>query len=151
MSLHTDIKEGIKEAMKAKEQTRLMTLRGLSSELTNEAVKNGDKPDTELSDEAVMSVIQRLVKQRRDSIEQYTNAGRSELAESEQAELAVLETFLPEQMSEDEIREVVKATLEETGVTEKSGIGQLMGALMPKVKGKADGSLVKKIVDELLA
>lgn len=151
MSLHTDIKEGIKEAMKAKDQTRLMTLRGLASELTNEAVRTGKKPDVELDDEEVMNVIQKQVKQRRDSIEQFTKGGRDDLAESEKAELVILETFLPEQMSEDEIRSVVEETIKETGVTNKTEIGKLMGALMPKVKGKADGRLVAEIVTEKLS
>ena len=151
MSLHTDIKDGVKVALKAKKQTRLMTLRGLLSELTNEAVKKGNKPDTELGDEAVMDVIQRLVKQRRDSIEQYTQGGRDDLAEQEKLELEVLSAFLPEQMSEDEIRSIVQETMTETGASEKSDIGKLMGALMPKVKGKADGKIVSQIVTESLS
>lgn len=151
MSLHTDIKNQITEAMKAKEQVRLLTLRGLLAELTNESVRKGEKPDTELADEAVMSVIQRQVKQHRDSVEQYEKGGRDDLVVQEKGELKVLEAFLPEQMSEGEIKKIVTSTISELGVSDKSEIGKLMGALMPKVKGKADGGLVKKIVDESLS
>lgn len=151
MSLHEKIKKGITEAMKAKDQVRLLTLRGLVSELTNEAVRDGKKPDTLLDDESVLSVIGRQVKQHKDSIQQYEKGGRSDLVQQEQGELAILEEFMPEQMSEEEIQTIVEATISKLGIKDSSEVGKLMGALMPQVKGKADGSMVKNIVDKLLS
>jgi len=150
MSLHETIKAKVIEAMKAKDQVRLLALRGLVSELTNEAVRKGQKPDTILDDEAVMPVIVRQVKQHKDSIDQYEKGGRNDLVQQEQEELAILEEFMPEQMSEDEVRTIVKATITKLGIRDASEIGKLMGSLMPQFKGKADGNVVKKIVEELL-
>lgn len=150
MSLHETIKAKVIEAMKAKDQVRLLALRGLVSELTNEAVRKGQKPDTILNDEAVMSVIVRQVKQHKDSIDQYEKGQRTDLVQQEQEELAVLEEFMPEQMSEDEIRTIIKTTIAKLGISDSGEIGKLMGSLMPQVKGKADGNVVKKIVEELL-
>src|SRR5262245_38210348 len=99
MTLHQKLKTEVMEAMKNKEQVRLTTLRGLVSSCTNELVSLKRKPTEELSDEEVLSVIRRGVKQRKDSIEQFTKGGRNDLVENEKAELAVLEAYLPAQMS----------------------------------------------------
>ena len=97
-----------------------------------------------------MSVVQKEAKQRRDSIEEFTKAGRQELADKEQKELEILQKYLPEQLSEEEIKKLVDEAISQTGASNISDMGKVMGALMPKIKGKADGSLVSKIVKESL-
>lgn len=150
MSKQIELKEGIKEAMKAKDQVRLTVLRGLSAACTNELVAKGKKPTDELSDDEVMTVIARAAKQRKDSIEQFRAGGRADLAETEEAELKIIETFLPAQMSREEIEAFAKGKMAELGVTDKAGAGKLMGMLMKDLKGKADGNDVKAVVDSLL-
>ena len=150
MSLHQQIKDDLKQAMKNKEQTKVSVLRNISSEITNALVAGDQTPQDELDDENVQQVIERLAKQRRESIEQYRSNDRAELADQEQSELAVLEEYLPEKMGEDEIRTVVNAKIKELGITDPSGMGQLMGLLMQELKGKADGGDVKRIAEEEL-
>ncbi len=151
MSLQTDIKEQVKEAMKAKDTVRLGVVRGLLSAFTNELVNLKRMPQDELSDEEALNVIRRAVKQRKDSIEQFVAGGRPELAEDEKAELAILEVYLPAMMPKEDVMAIAKAKMTEMGVTDKSKAGQLMGAIMKDLKGKADGDVVKAVVDELLA
>ncbi|MBT4894479.1 GatB/YqeY domain-containing protein [bacterium] len=147
--LHTDIKEKIKEAMKARNEVELSVLRGLSTAFTNELVANKKMPSDVLSDDEVLAVIKKQAKQRKDSIEQFKAGGRDELAESEQKELEILAAYLPEEMSKDEVEKIAKAKKEEMGVTDKSKMGILMGAIMKETKGKADGSVVKEVVEKL--
>lgn len=137
--------------MRAKDQVKLSVVRGLLSAATNEAVAKGKGPDGKLSDDELMTVIMRAAKQHKDSIEQFTNGGRPELAETEKAELAVIETMLPAQMSREEVEAAVKAKAAEMGVTDKTGANKLMGMLMKDLKGKADGTVVKEVVDGLFA
>ncbi len=151
MSLHTQIKEQIKEAMKARDDVRLRTLRGLLAAFTNELVTLKRKPDGELSDEEALVVVRRAVKQRKDSIEQFTRGGREDLANSESAELVILETYLPKMMSREDVMKVAKAKIESLGAVDKSKSGMIMGALMKDLKGQADGQTVKSVLDELLA
>lgn len=150
MSLHIQIRESIKEAMKAREEVRLGVLRGLLSACTNELVSLKRTPQDELTDDEVLTVIRRAVKQRKDSIDQFTKGGRPELAESEQAELAILVTYLPAQMSRADVMKVALAKKEELGITDSSKKGQFIGALMKELKGNADGDVVKSVVDEIL-
>ena len=153
MSLHQDIKAQMIEAMKAREAVRLSVIRGLLSSFTNEAIAKKRRPDEELSDEDVMSVISRAVKQRKDSIEQYEKGGRPELAADERAELTILETYLPTQMSHEEVFAYVKekaaAGFDLSTMLEASKKGQFMGMIMKELKGKADGTLVKEAIDNL--
>ncbi len=151
MSLHEEIKGQIKDAMMAKDAVRLTTLRGLVSAFTNELVATQRKPQDFLTDEEVLAVIRRNVKQRKDSIQQFTDGGRADLAESEQAELSILEKFLPQMMSRDDIKAVVEAKMASIGVTDKTKQGLLMKAVMADLKGKADGGDVKAVVDALFA
>jgi uncharacterized protein len=139
MSLHQDIKSRIKDAMKAKDSIRLQALRNLSAAFTNEVIAKMRTPQEELSDPEALAVIKRLAKQRKDSIEQFKNAGRDDLVESEEAELRVLEEFLPQTMSKDEIKKVAEAKKAELAIADKSKIGMLMGAVMKELKDKADG------------
>jgi uncharacterized protein len=149
MSLQTDIRESIKNAMREKDQVKLDTLRGVLSACMNEAVATGGTPQTELSDEQVQAVIKRLIKQRKDSISQFEGGGRADLAETEQAQLAVLEAYQPAQMGEADIRAIAEKKKAELNVTDKSKLGILVGAVMKETAGQADGSIVKKIVEEL--
>jgi len=146
---HEELKAGIKEAMKAKDAVRLSVFRGLVTAATNEAIAKGKGPDAMLSDDELMTIIMRASKQRKDSIEQFEKGGRPELAENEKAELAVIETLLPAQMSKDEIEAAVKAKAAELGVVDKTGANKLIGALMKDLKGKADGNVVKEIISSL--
>jgi len=143
------IKEGIKEAMLARDQIRLDTLRGVLAGFTNELVIKKRKPSEELSDEDGLTVIGRLVKQRKDSIEQFRKGNREDLAKKEEEELAILQTFMPKMMERDEVEKITRAKKEELGITDKSKQGQLMSALMKELKGKADGVMVKEVVDSL--
>ncbi len=154
MSLHQDIKAQMVEAMKARDSVRLTVLRGLLSSFTNEAVAKKRKPDEELSDEETLSVISRAVKQRKDSIEQFEKGGRKDLSEAEQAELSILEIYLPKQMSRDEIFEYVKSKLESTLTFQsesRPNASGFIGIIMKELKGKADGSIVKEAVDSFLS
>jgi len=151
MSLQQDIKESIKEAMKAKDQTKLLVLRGLSTAFVNELVSKGKTPQDELSDEDAMAVITRSAKQRKDAADQFEKGGRSDLAENENAELAVLEAFLPELMSKEEILVVAQAKKDQMGVTDKADMGKLIGSIMGELKGKADGGDVKEVVEGLFS
>jgi len=148
MSLHSDIKNQIKDAMRAKDTVRLNALRNLAATLQADLVKKGTA-DTELSDEETLGVIRRLVKQRKDSIEQFTKGGRPELAADETAELKIIETYLPQMMSREDIKKVAEAKKAEMGVTDKTKTGMLMSAIMKDLKGKADGADVKAVVESL--
>lgn len=149
MSLHEDIKGELKEAMKAKEATRLSVIRSMLTAFTNEMVATGRTPQDTLKDDEVLSVIKRLAKQRKESIVQYEAAGRQELANPEKEELKILEAYLPQLMSQDEIRPVAEAKKAELGVEDKSKMGILIGAVMKELGGKADGGDVKKVVESL--
>jgi uncharacterized protein YqeY len=149
MSIQEDIKSQITQAMRDKDAVRLTVLRGLSAAFTNELVAKKRKPDEELSDEDALTVISRAVKQRKDSIEQFEKGGRQDLADSEKAELSVLETFLPPQMSREEIEIYVKQKQAELGIIDATKKNQLMGMVMKDLKGKADGTVVKEVIDQI--
>lgn len=151
MTLHEQIKNEVKEAMRARDQIRLSVVRAILAAITNELLATGKTPQDMLDDQGVLRVIKRLSNQRKDSIKQFTDGGRLELAQGEQAELAILEKYLPTLMSRDEIKKVVLAKKETLGVTDKAKAGQLTGAIMKELAGKADGSQVKSVVDELFA
>lgn len=151
MSIHEDLKAGIPDAMRAKDEVRLRTLRSLSTAMTNEVMAKKRKPDEFLTDEEAIAVLKRASNQRKDSIEQFMNGGRPELAAPEKEELAVIDTFLPAQMSADDIEQAVRAKMEEMAITDKSKAGMLMGAIMKDFKGHADGGEVKRIIDSLLS
>ena len=137
--------------MKARDSLRLNVLRGLLSSFTNEAIAKKRKPDEELSDEEVLAVISKALKQRKDSIEQFERGGRKDLAEAEKGELVILETYLPQQMTREEILAHVKQKLSvQSSAFDKSKTGQFIGEIMKELKGRANGTLVKEAVDSLL-
>lgn len=147
--LHEQIKNEIKESMKAGDKVRLEVMRGLSTAFMNELVVKGKIPQDMLSDEEALAVITRTAKQRRDSIEQFKSGGREDLVEEENAQLKILEEFLPTLMSKEEILNFAKNKKTELGIEDADKKGILMANLMKDLKGKADGSLVKEVVDEL--
>lgn len=151
MSLHEQIKGEVKQAMMAKEAVCLSVVRNMISSFTNELVATGKTPQDILDDVSVLKVIKRLSNQRKDSIEQFIKGGRPELAESEKAELTILEKYLPVLMSHDEIKKIALAKKAELGVIDKSKAGQFTGAIMKELSGKADGGDVKAVVDELFS
>jgi len=151
MSIATEIKEQLKEAMKAKDTNKLTVLRGLISAFTNELVATGKTPQDEVTDELAMIVLKRASNQRKDAIEQFEKGGREDLVSKEKAELEIIKTYLPKMMDEEKVREIVTKKKEELGISDKSGMGQLMGAVIKEAQGQADGSVVKKIVDEVLS
>ena len=149
MSLKQKIVEDLKSAMKAGDVVKRDTLRMLDSMIKNSEIEKLKKEEG-LNDEEVCQVIARAIKQRKDSASQYISGGRPELAEKENKEIEILSVYMPEQMSEEQVREEVKKIIAETGATSKAETGKVMGAAMGKLKGKADGNLVKKIVEEEL-
>ena len=150
MSLHESIKGELKTAMKAHDEVKLRTVRSMLTAFTNELVATGKKPQDVLDDAGVLGVIKRLAKQRKESIVQYEGAGRTDLSEPEKAELVVLESYLPQMMSREEIQPVVEAKVAELGAVDKSKMGMLIGSLMKELHGKADGADVKAVVEEVL-
>lgn len=149
MSLHEDIKASLKDAMKSKDQVRLRTIRSMMTAFTNELISTGKTPQDALDDEATLAVIKRLAKQRKESITQYEENNRPELAEPEKEELVVLEGYLPQMMSQEEIKPIAEAKKAELGIDDKSKMGMLVGAVMKDLKGKADGGDVKVVIESL--
>jgi len=147
--LQQKIKDEVKESMKAKDKIKILALKGLLSAFTNELVVKKRKPSEELNDEDCLSVIKRAVKQRKDSIEQFKKGGREDLAEKEENELKILNVYLPETISQEEIKKIAQIKKEEMKIADKSKMGMLMGALMKELKNKADGNDVKEAVEEL--
>lgn len=149
MSLHQQIKDGIKDAMLKKDALRLTVLRNISSTFTNEMLaKKITTP--ELADEDATAIIRRLVKQRKDSIDQFTKGNRIDLVKNEEAEMKILEALLPQLMTKEEVEKVVKAKIAEAGTVDKAKLGQFMGGIMKELKGKADGMMVKEILEGLV-
>ncbi len=150
MSLQEQVREDMKAAMKAKETTRLTVLRGLVTSFTNELTATKRTPQDKLSDEEVLDLIRRAVKQRKDACEQFRKGKRDDLADLEEEESKMLEVYLPAQMSKEDVERVVREKKEALDVSDKSDMGKLMGAVMGELKGKADGTLVKEVVTEAL-
>lgn len=146
MSLKSQIVDDMTAAMKAGKEMQKDVLRMLKAEIMKEEVSGSEKK--ELEDAEVMKIVKRMIKQRKDSIEQFEKGGRGELAEKEKAEIAILEAYLPAQMSEEEIAAVVAKKKEELGVDDKSKMGMLIGAVMKEVGDKAEGGIVKNIVEK---
>ena len=147
--LHDQIKEEIKTALKARAKVRLQTLRNLVSAFVTEVTSKNRKPDEKLTDEEALVVIKRLVKQRQDSIEQFTAGGRADLAQAEEAEMAILKTYLPAEMPTEQIKAIALAKKTELGINDRAKIGILVGAVMKETKGQTDGKIVKEIVESL--
>ena len=148
--LHEQIEGDLKAALKSGDKERAGVLRFLISSIKNYQIEIKAKNEPYLKDDEIIAVVRRQVKQRKDSIAEYQKGGREDLAEKEEKELTILEKYLPAGISEEKIREIVKAKISELGITDKSGFGKLMGAVMQELKGEADGDAVKKVVEEEL-
>lgn len=148
--LKQKLKEELRQSMLARDVLKTSVLRMLLSAITYYEIQKGGA-GYEATDEDVLQVIQKEAKQRRDSIEEFKKANRQELVEKETKELEMLQVYLPQQMSEEEIKKLVIEIIKETNAKSIADMGKVMGALMPKVKGKADGGLVSKIVKENLS
>lgn len=149
MSLKQKILDDLKSAMKSGDMVKRDTLRMLDSMIKNQEIEK-KKRETGLDDSEIQEVIARAIKQRKDSISQFESGGRKDLAEKERKEAEILGAYMPEQLSEEEVRIQMKEIITEVGAKEKSDIGKVMGAAMKKLKGLADGQLVKKIAEEEL-
>jgi uncharacterized protein len=147
MSVISKIDSDIKEALKAGQKEKLTTLRGLKSDLKYAQIDKGK----ELTEEEVLAVLASAAKKRRDSIEQFQAGNRQDLVDSETFGLRIIEAYLPKQLTEDELRQIVSDAIQETGAQSPQQIGLVMKAVMPKIKGKADGKLVNRLVSEILA
>ena len=148
--LKQQLQKELKESMLAKNSEKTSVLRLILSAIGYFEIEKGGAGYI-ATDEDVMAVLQKEAKQRRDSIEQFEKGGRPELAEKEKNELEMLSSYLPAQMGEEEIRILVKEAISQTGASSPQDMGKIMGALMPKTKGKADGSTVSTIVREELS
>jgi len=147
MSLKDQITEDMKTAMRAKDAPRLLTIRGLLAAMKQREVDER----IALDDAAVIAIVDKLIKQRKDSIAQFTTAGRTDLVDKESAELAVLEGYLPQRMSAAEIAAAVAALIDELGATGPADMGKVMGAVKSQLAGKADMALVSAAVKQALA
>lgn len=146
-SLKLRITDDVKTAMRNKDRDRLATLR-----LITAAIKQKEVDERiELNDEQVISVLEKMIKQRKDSIEQYEKAGRTELADKEKAELAIIDEYMPAQLSEAEISAAIDAAIAETGASEMKEMGKVMGVLKPKLAGQADMGKVSQIIKKRLS
>lgn len=150
MNLYEKIGTNLKEAMKSGDTLRRDTLRLLQSAIKNTSIEKR-KALSEFSDDEIENIIRRLVKQHRDSIEQYRAGNRDDLVNKEEDELRVLTAYLPQPMPEEELRALVGVVLKESGITVKSQTGQAMGIVMKKIAGRADGDNVRRMVEGLLA
>ncbi len=149
MTLHETIKGQLKESMKAKDAVRLRTVRALLTAFMNELVATSRTPQDTLTDDEVLAVIKRAAKQRKESITQFEANDRPELAVPEKEELVILEEYLPQMMSQEEIKPIAEDKKAELGIDDKAKMGMLVGAVMKELAGKADGGDVKNVVESL--
>ena len=150
-SIRDQVKSDLTDAMKAQDEVRRRTLRSLRAALANKEIAERNDGDGTLSVEDERAVVQKQVKQRRDAIEQYENAGRDDLAQNEREEIAVLEAYLPEPLSEAEVAERIEAIIEEVGATSMADMGAVMGRAMNQLRGRVDGNQVREMVQARLS
>ncbi len=151
MAIKDQIMADLKQAMKDKEQDKLRVLRSIKSKLLEREISERKGGEGELSDEQTIEVLMKAAKQRKESIEQFEKGDRNDLAESEKEELEIINSYLPKMLSEEEVRDIAKEKIEELGAENMSDMGQGMGVLMQELKGKAEGSVVSKVVKEELS
>ncbi|TNJ64132.1 GatB/YqeY domain-containing protein [Paenibacillus hemerocallicola] len=147
MSLSERLNDDMKQAMKNQDKFKLSVIRMIRSAIKNVEI---DQKKT-LDDNEVLDILNREIKQRKDSLQEFEKADRDDLAESVRKEIEVIAVYMPQQLTEEEIHAIVQQTIQETGASSKAEIGKLMSALMPKVKGRADGRLVNQLVQQLLS
>ncbi len=147
MSIKERLQQDLKESLKKKDTIRLNTIRSIINAIKNKEIDLRK----EVTEEEIYAILNSLAKQRRESIEQYEKGGRQDLVDQEKRELEIILEYLPEQLSEKEIEKIVKETIEEVGASSMKDLGKVMKAIMPKVKGRADGKKVNEIVRSLLS
>jgi uncharacterized protein YqeY len=146
MGLGERLNEDMKQAMKSQDKFKLSVIRMVRSSIKNQEI---DLKRT-LDDNEVLDILSREIKQRKDSLQEFEKAGRNDLVEGLQAELAILAEYQPQQLTEEEVKAIVQETIEQVGASSKADMGKVMTALMPKVKGRADGKTVNQLVQQLL-
>lgn len=146
MNLSDRLNDDMKQAMKSQDKFRLTTIRMVRATIKNREI-DLKRP---LDDEEVLEIVGREIKQRKDSLQEFTKAGRDDLAKNVAAEIDIISEYLPKQLTEEEIKVIVQQTIQETGASSKAEMGKVMSALMPKVKGLADGKLVNQLVQQFL-
>ncbi|MFC6332455.1 GatB/YqeY domain-containing protein [Paenibacillus septentrionalis] len=146
MNLSERLTDDMKQAMKDKDKLRLSTIRMVRSSIQNLELDL----HRSLNDDELLDIFSREIKQRKDSLQEFKKAGREDLAENLAAEIDIISKYLPEQLTEEEIQEIVRQTIQELGASSKADMGKVMGALMPKTKGRADGKLVNQVVQQFL-
>lgn len=151
MALKDQIMADLKQAMKNKDQDRLRVLRSLKAKLLEKEISERKGGEASLSDEQTIEVLMKAAKQRKESIEQFEEGDRNDLADAEKAELEIIESYLPEMLSEEEVRDIAREKIEELGAETMADMGKVMGVMMQELKGKAEGSIVSKVVKEELS
>ncbi len=151
MSLKERIGEDIKTAMKAKDKIRLETVRSIKKAILEKEVALRPKGIDSLSEEHEIELLSQQAKQRRDAIQQYQNAGREDLADKESQELAIIETYLPEQVSDEELETIIDEIIASSGASSVKDLGKVMGPAMKQLKGKADGKKIQALVKNKLS
>lgn len=146
MSLSDRLNEDMKQAMKSQDKFKLSVIRMVRSTIKNSEIDL----KRALDDNEVLDVLTREIKQRKDSLQEFTKAGREDLAENLRAELVILAEYMPQQLSEEEVKAIVQQTIQQIGASSKADMGKVMTALMPQVKGRADGKLINQLVQQLL-
>lgn len=146
MNLSDRLNDDMKQAMKSQDKFRLTAIRMVRATIKNREI-DLKRP---LDDEEVLEIVGREIKQRKDSLQEFTKAGRDDLAKNVAAEIDIISEYLPKQLTEEEIKVIVQQTIQETGASSKAEMGKVMSALMPKVKGLADGKLVNQLVQQFL-
>lgn len=151
MSLKDQIGEDIKTAMKAKDKVRLQTVRGIKKAILDKEVEIRPKGQDALTEVQEIELLSQQAKQRRDSIEQFANAGRDDLADKERQELAIIETYLPEQVNDSEVEAIIDQIIASSGAASLKDLGKVMGPAMKELKGKADGKKIQELVKSKLS
>ena len=151
MALKDQIMADLKQAMKDKDQDRLRVLRSLKAKLLEKEISERKGGEATLSDDQAVEVLMKAAKQRKESIDQFRSGGRDDLVKNEEKELELIESYLPEMLSEEEVRDITKKKIKELGAESMADMGRVMGVLMNELKGRAEGSLVSKVVKEELS
>lgn len=148
MTLIEQLSGDMKQAMKNKDKESLSVIRMVKASLQNESIKLGNK---KLSEDEELTILSRELKQRKDSLQEFKEAGRGDLVEKLETEINILQEYMPQQLTDDELEEIVQFTILEVSATSRKDMGKVMSAIMPKVKGKADGARINRLVQNNLS
>ena len=147
MSVYDKLLSDMKDAMKARDKVRLGVIRGIKAQIMNAKVADGNH---DLNEDQINDIITKEIKQQKESLEEFKKADRQDLVKDQEAKLKIAEKYAPKQLSEDEVEKIVNDTISQIGAESMADFGKVMGAIMPKVKGKADGSIINKLVKKQL-